>query len=66
MRSKQRPRDRLKSRLANWKKRKRRPQKTVQMASWVTCSLPSVDPTDRPPPELSNLHCTVSFRGEKL
>ncbi|KAK0070310.1 hypothetical protein Bpfe_000293 [Biomphalaria pfeifferi] len=46
MKSKQRPRHRLKRRQANWKKRKRRPRNTVQMASWATGSLLSVAPTD--------------------
>ncbi|KAK0063103.1 hypothetical protein Bpfe_007299 [Biomphalaria pfeifferi] len=65
-RSKQQSRHRLKRRLANWKRRKRLPRKTVQMASWATGTLPSVVPTDQPPPELSNIHCNVSFRDEKL
>ncbi|KAK0049617.1 alpha-actinin A [Biomphalaria pfeifferi] len=65
MRSKQRPRYRLKHRLANWKKRKRRPWETVQMALWVAGTLTSVVPTNRPPPELSNLSCSVSFRDKK-
>ncbi|KAK0070381.1 alpha-actinin A [Biomphalaria pfeifferi] len=37
----------------------------AQMASWETGTLPFVAPTDRPPPEQSNLHGTVSFRDEK-
>ncbi|KAK0064953.1 hypothetical protein Bpfe_005511, partial [Biomphalaria pfeifferi] len=59
-----RPRHCLKNSLINWRERKRLRRKTVRMASWGTRSLSSVTPTDRPPPELSNLYCT-SFRDEK-
>ncbi|KAK0065515.1 hypothetical protein Bpfe_004948 [Biomphalaria pfeifferi] len=65
MKSKQRPRHRLKRSLVNWRKRKRHWRKTMRMPSWGTRSLPPVTPTDRPPPELSNLSCSVYFRDEK-
>ncbi|KAK0050620.1 hypothetical protein Bpfe_019957 [Biomphalaria pfeifferi] len=60
-----RPRHRRNNSLVNWRKKKRHWRKTMRMASWVTRSLPPVAPTDRPPPELSNLSCSVSFRVEK-
>ncbi|KAK0068833.1 hypothetical protein Bpfe_001796 [Biomphalaria pfeifferi] len=60
-----RPRHRLNNSLINWRKRKRHQRKTVRMPSWGTRSLPPVTPTDRPPPELSNLYYIVSFRDEK-
>ncbi|XP_055861355.1 uncharacterized protein LOC129921962 [Biomphalaria glabrata] len=60
-----RPRHYRNNSLVNWRKRKRHWKKTMRMASWGTRSLPPVAPTDRPPPELSNLSCSVSFRDEK-
>ncbi|XP_055901383.1 uncharacterized protein LOC129928870 [Biomphalaria glabrata] len=60
-----RPRHYRNNSLVNWRKRKRHWRKTMRMASWGTRSLPPVAPTDRPPPELSNLSCSVSFRDEK-
>ncbi|KAI8796192.1 hypothetical protein BgiBS90_003959 [Biomphalaria glabrata] len=60
-----RPRHRRNNSLVNWRKRKRHWRKTMRMASWGTRSLPPVAPTDRSPPELSNLSCSVSFRDEK-
>ncbi|KAI8734917.1 ATP-dependent RNA helicase DHX29 [Biomphalaria glabrata] len=60
-----RPRHYRNDSLVNWRKRKRHWRKTMRMASWGTRSLPPVAPTDRPPPELSNLSCSVSFRDEK-
>ncbi|KAK0059709.1 hypothetical protein Bpfe_010877 [Biomphalaria pfeifferi] len=61
----ERPRHRLNNNLVNWRKRKWRPNKSVRMASWGTRFMPSVIPNDRPPPELSNIYYTVSFRDEK-
>ncbi|KAI8739926.1 alpha-actinin A [Biomphalaria glabrata] len=60
-----RPRHYRNNSLVNWRKRQRHWKKTMRMASWGTRSLPPVAPTDRPPPELSNLSCSVSFRDEK-
>ncbi|KAI8792579.1 alpha-actinin A [Biomphalaria glabrata] len=60
-----RPRHYRNNSLVNWRKRKRHWKKKMRMASWGTRSLPPVAPTDRPPPELSNLSCSVSFRDEK-
>ncbi|KAI8781428.1 ATP-dependent RNA helicase DHX29 [Biomphalaria glabrata] len=60
-----RPRHHRNNSLVNWRKRKRHWRKTMRMASWGTRSLPPVAPTDRPPPELSNLSCSVPFRDEK-
>ncbi|KAI8775978.1 hypothetical protein BgiBS90_023134 [Biomphalaria glabrata] len=60
-----RPRHYRNNSLVNWRKRKRHWKKTMRKASWGTRSLPPVAPTDRPPPELSNLSCSVSFRDEK-
>ncbi|KAI8780258.1 alpha-actinin A [Biomphalaria glabrata] len=60
-----RPRHYRNNSLVNWRMRKRHWKKTMRMASWGTRSLPPVAPTDRPPPELSNLSCSVSFRDEK-
>ncbi|KAI8794053.1 hypothetical protein BgiBS90_004429 [Biomphalaria glabrata] len=60
-----RPRHYRNNSLVNWRKRKRHWKKTMRMASWGARSLPPVAPTDRPPPELSNLGCSVSFRDEK-
>ncbi|KAI8797381.1 alpha-actinin A [Biomphalaria glabrata] len=60
-----RPRHYRNNSLVNWRKRKRHWKKTMRMASWGTRSLLPVAPTDRPPPELSNLSCSVSFRDEK-
>ncbi|KAK0059161.1 hypothetical protein Bpfe_011502, partial [Biomphalaria pfeifferi] len=57
MKSKQRSRRCLKNRLVNWRKKKRH----MQMASRGTRFLPSVVPTDRPPPSLTtstNMKCT--------
>ncbi|KAK0067230.1 hypothetical protein Bpfe_003328 [Biomphalaria pfeifferi] len=55
-----RPRHRRNNSLVN----KRLWRKTVRIW-WGTRSLPPVAPTDRTPPELSNLSCSVSFRDEK-
>ncbi|KAK0065886.1 hypothetical protein Bpfe_004683 [Biomphalaria pfeifferi] len=40
-----RPRHRRNNSLINWRKRKRRPKKSVRMASWGTRFMPSVVPT---------------------
>ncbi|KAK0043260.1 hypothetical protein Bpfe_027255 [Biomphalaria pfeifferi] len=60
----ERPRNCRNHSLVNWRKRKRHWRKTVRMASWGTRSLPPVAPTDRPPPEMSNLSFSVSFRDK--
>ncbi|KAK0056575.1 alpha-actinin A [Biomphalaria pfeifferi] len=60
-----RPRHRRNNSLVNWRKRKRHWRKTMRISLWGTRSLPPVAPTDRPPPELSNLSYSVSIRDEK-
>ncbi|KAK0067862.1 alpha-actinin A, partial [Biomphalaria pfeifferi] len=52
----QRSRHRLERNLVNWRRRKRQLQRAVWMTLWGTRSLPSVAPTDRPPPALTKVH----------
>ncbi|XP_055890340.1 uncharacterized protein LOC129927135 [Biomphalaria glabrata] len=51
-------RHRVERNLVNWR-RKRHLQRAVWIALWGTRSLPSVAPTDRPPPALTNVHHPV-------